>query len=622
MSEALDRLRARRRAHRGVVTKYVQEVGSLLEAETIDDRQRLRLSTLSGLLQEKSTTLKALDDEILSTCPTNEIEREIEEAEDIYSRIVETRAEIDVRTREEAKKKKAGEPHDEGLVHVVSDKNNLINDRSHDRPEARVKTGAPASPINARDNSALVQGDESVVKPKLPRITLPKFGGEITEFRGFWDRFESAVHNNPSLSTVDKFTYLHALLEGTAARSIQGLALTDANYSAATEILKSRFANTQQIISAHMDDLLKLPVCHGDKMPQLRLIYDKIWVNVRGLEALGVDAERYGSLLIPIIMAKLPPDIRLQVARITNKDVWNIEELLHIIKGEVEAREISDAMKTNERRSTEASQRGLNLGTASSLVTRDQGLGKKKNCVFCGEDHYSASCERISEISGRKDIIKRDGRCFVCLAKGHRAAQCRSNKRCRKCNKRHHQSICESSPQTPEARQPPQTSENTNGNNALTSTTRNKKMVLLQTARTFAHASDGEIVPVRVLFDNGSQRSYLTNSLKIRLGLKPLKKEVVNLNVFGSDSFKRQTCDLVKVKLQGKSNEIFEIIALGFHTICSPLPRAINLYQHPKLQHLDLADCAASDNSGQCESTVDILIGSDFYWDLVSGEID
>ena len=64
-------------------------------------------------------------------------------------------------------------------------------------------------------------------------------------------------------------------------------------------------------------------------------------------------------------------------------------------------------------------------------------------------------------------------------------------------------------------------------------------MVLLQIARTYAHAIDGEVVPVRVLFDNGSQRSYLTNSLKTRLGLKPLKKEVVNLNVFGSDSFRR-----------------------------------------------------------------------------------
>ena len=252
------------------------------------------------------------------------------------------------------------------------------------------------------------------------------------------------------------------------------------------EILKSRFGNTQQVISAHMNDFLKLPVCHGDKTSQLRLIYDKIWVNVRGLEALGVDAEQYGSFLIPIIMAKLPADVRLQVARITNKDVWNIVELLQIIKREVEAREISDAVKTNERRSTEASQRGLNLGTASSLITRDRGSGKKKNCVFSGEDHYSASCEGVSEISGCKDILKRDRRCFVCLSKGHRAAQCRSTKRCRKCNKRHYQAICESSPPTPEMKQPPQTRENTNVNNALTSTPRNKKLVLLQTARTFA----------------------------------------------------------------------------------------------------------------------------------------
>ena len=102
---------------------------------------------------------------------------------------------------------------------------------------------------------------------------------------------------------------------------------------------------------------------------------------------------------------------------------------------------------------------------------------------------------------------------------------------------------------------------------ALTSTTRSKKMVLLQTARTYAHARDGEVAPVRVLLDNGSQRSYLTNSLKTRLGLKPLKKEIVNLNVFEYDSFRKQICDLVKVKLQCRRNEVIEIIALGFQTM-------------------------------------------------------
>ena len=103
-------------------------------------------------------------------------------------------------------------------------------------------------------------------------------------------------------------------------------------------------------------------------------------------------------------------------------------------------------------------------------------------------------------------------------------------------------------------------------------------MILLQTAQTYAHATNGESVPVRILFDNKSQRSYLTNSLKIRLGLKQIKKEAVNLNAFSSDDFKRQTCDLVTVRLQTKVDEDIQLTALAFHTICSLLPTAVNIH--------------------------------------------
>ena len=143
-------------------------------------------------------------------------------------------------------------------MHVVSNKDELIKNMSRDEPKVCDKKDAPVVPINVSDGS--VEG--LLVKPKLPKMILLRFTGEITEFRGFWDRFKTTIHNNPSLLVVDKFTYLHALLEGTAVQSIQGLALTEANYKAATQILKSRFCNTQQVISACMEDLLKLPACH------------------------------------------------------------------------------------------------------------------------------------------------------------------------------------------------------------------------------------------------------------------------------------------------------------------------------------------------------------------------
>ena len=37
------------------------------------------------------------------------------------------------------------------------------------------------------------------------------------------------MDRNPNLSTIDKFNYLKALLEGSAARSVQGLSLTEAS---------------------------------------------------------------------------------------------------------------------------------------------------------------------------------------------------------------------------------------------------------------------------------------------------------------------------------------------------------------------------------------------------------
>ena len=44
-----------------------------------------------------------------------------------------------------------------------------------------------------------------------------------------------------------------------AARTIQGLTLTEANYDATIKLLQERFGRPQQIISACMDQLLK---CH------------------------------------------------------------------------------------------------------------------------------------------------------------------------------------------------------------------------------------------------------------------------------------------------------------------------------------------------------------------------
>ena len=102
------------------------------------------------------------------------------------------------------------------------------------------------------------------------------------------------MHVNPSLTKIDKFNYLVSLLEGSASRSIAGLPITEENYDVAIEILNKRFSKPQQLISAHMDELLKISSCSMDKPSQLRYLYDKLSVNIRGLEALGVKSDHHG----------------------------------------------------------------------------------------------------------------------------------------------------------------------------------------------------------------------------------------------------------------------------------------------------------------------------------------
>ena len=50
-----------------------------------------------------------------------------------------------------------------------------------------------------------------------------------------------------------------------------------------------------------MNNLIKLDKVMTCDVSQLRHLYDKIENNVRALNALGIDSENFGPLLIPIV---------------------------------------------------------------------------------------------------------------------------------------------------------------------------------------------------------------------------------------------------------------------------------------------------------------------------------
>lgn len=71
----LERLKATRAAHRGVVSKLEKKTHQLLPQDNASKRNRL--DVISSLLENKLKTLKELDDEINSLCPLEDITKEI-----------------------------------------------------------------------------------------------------------------------------------------------------------------------------------------------------------------------------------------------------------------------------------------------------------------------------------------------------------------------------------------------------------------------------------------------------------------------------------------------------------------------------------------------------------------
>ena len=464
---------------------------------------------------------------------------------------------------------------------------------------------------------------------KLPKLSLKRFNGDLTKWTSFWDTFDSSIHSNPYLSKVDKFNYLSSLLESTAVESIAGLTLTSANYEEAIATLKRRFGNTQLIISHHMDALLGLtPVTSHHDLKGLRRLYDMVETHVRGLQALGVSADSYGGLLTSILMSKLPPEIQLVVSREFTEERWDAESMMKLLDKEIDARERSTTSCCPDTSIKKPHPKGL--PTTAAFTTSES---RSPRCVYCEQEHLSSSCTVVTNVDTRKESLRKSGRCYVCLRKYHIGRDCRSTASCSKCHGRHHVSICPrsvkpraSSDTTSEAQENPSSqAETSSQSRTSTMYVDAQTPVLLQTARLQLYNLDEAGTPpirvkARAVMDSGSQRTYITSHLRDELHLSSSHTESLRTKAFGSTEEQESVCDVVELGLITKDGKTLRLPALVVPFICNPLtsqPISQSRESYDHLRGLELADSADAGDTLE----VNMLIGSDVYWDLVTGRV-
>ena len=164
------------------------------------------------------------------------------------------------------------------------------------------------------------------------------------------------------------------------------------------------------------------------------------------------------------------------------------------------------------------------LGSASALCSQSE--KRVETCVFCKGDHWSDRCSVITDMEVRKILLRNHKRCFICLNQGHISQNCSKKNGCYFCKGLHNSAICNNRDKT-------ETPENINVNFSSSE----KDFVLLQTAEVnLFNKSNCAEVRAKILFDSGSERSYISRRAQNILNFTKLK-----INTFGSANSKVTT---------------------------------------------------------------------------------
>ena len=493
---------------------------------------------------------------------------------------------------------------------------------------------------------------------KLPKLELPKFGGDVLEWLNFWDQFSAVVDTKSDLPAVSKFTYLQSLLYGEAKTVICGLSTTEKNYPIACKLLAERYSRKDRIIFAHIQALLNVTVPDNCKPAELWKLQDTLLGHVRSLETLDISGRQYGVLLTPMILSRLPEDIRIEWARQRAGRESDLNGLLTFLQEEIQTRERSE---TYAQSSTDT----VKPGSVVSLQTvskKPPEVKKQVSCGVCRKKHATHNCWGLTNInvSERKAKIKSANLCFRCLKGDHMARSCEAV--CAKCKGRHHILLCGGKTVTQNASTVDACSSNvTSGvihggrstntvpsspantvqgpvtpssNDARTVSYQNQTAqylthdqspplegstllnstsggTVLQTVRVFVRGKKG-VVRATALLDTGSDRSYITSSLAAKVGLEAISTELVRYQSFGSGSVCGNGMSRVyDVQLEGVQGGLHNLRVAEVPVICTPMCRqGVPSDLSSAFGPLRFADNYTENR----QVTVDLLIGLDYYW--------
>lgn len=267
---------------------------------------------------------------------------------------------------------------------------------------------------------------------KLPPIRLPSFNGHYDSWLEFKDCFLALVHNNNSLSDIQRFYYLKSSLEKDALQVIKSIEVSSNNYKIAWQMLQERYENKKLIIHNHLKAIFDYPPVIKESHSHLRGLFDNLTKHIRSLNSLGLNTGSWDCIIIYIMCSKLDSVTRREWENFKcSEELPTLQDLNVFLKEKcnmLEKLEVNDKTFYNKTKPRISSSRSFAaVGESNQL-----------RCFMCQKDHPIYRCESFLSlnVSDRIMSAKRLKLCLNCLRNNHPTWKCKLQK-CIKCHKLH-----------------------------------------------------------------------------------------------------------------------------------------------------------------------------------------
>jgi hypothetical protein len=464
--------------------------------------------------------------------------------------------------------------------------------------ESYNKTKAAAT--NNNQNSTAIQSHQNS-KINLPVIQIPEFSGHFEKWLSFRDVFQSLMHNNNNLNSIEKMHYLKSSLSGDALHTIENLAISGANYDEAWSLLEKRYGNERLIVQAHIRKILNSPAINKCTPASLRQLSDDVQSNLAALKALNRPVQHWDDILVTIIPDKLDFHSNREWQGKLGNEMPDSKTLLDFLESRyqhVASITASSANQTSQEKSGQ-NKSSKHQSSSNSVIIN------KQSCAFCKKTNHSlhqcTSFLRLSTDEKLKQVINLK-LCENCLRGNHSTANCKSNNTCRDCKGRHHTLLHGTKTQINDSVPSTSTVSHCNAQHSEN---------LLLTAVVLVKDCHEKYHQCRALLDAGSQSNFITRHLTNKLKLKtiPITHKIIGINAQLSNVTESVNINIKSICSDYSSN----LNCLVLSKITGNLPLASFSKEGLRIpQHLELADKAFN-----VKGPIDLLLGTGLFLSLL-----